>query len=422
MTCKINADTTDGLKITSDTSGNVDIQNNGTTKAAFTANSLVLSGAGTETKSLEIGSGRSGDGTTHIDLTGDATYTDFGTRLIRNAGANAATELVHRGTGILALIAQDAGRIEFKVANIEKMRIDADGVTVTDADNSQPRLLLKNTNADTSSAFLDFQKDSASPANDNLGIMRWIGDDSAGNTVAYATIVGSSPVVTDGSEDGRLSFQTYVDGTNAERMAINADGSTHLVNARIGGSGTVSSTGSWTGSGDVVLHTTSPSLNLGAFGVVVSHTYRGVFFTNSLWNVYDESNVGVHLVGGNTSWTANSDERIKENITELNGSDAYNHVKAARAVTFNWKQEAHNAKAGTKIGFIAQDWETNYPELIEESVASPQLAEEIDGIEDDTQIKGMQYTETVPVLMAALKEAIAKIEVLETKVAALESE
>ena len=55
-----------------------------------------------------------------IDLTGDATYTDFGTRLIRNAGANAATELVHRGTGILALVAQDAGRIEFKVANTEK--------------------------------------------------------------------------------------------------------------------------------------------------------------------------------------------------------------------------------------------------------------------------------------------------------------
>ena len=122
-------------------------------------------------------------------------------------------------------------------------------------------------------------------------------------------MVGRSSDVTDGTENGRLSFETYVDGTNAERMAINSDGSTNIVNARIGGSGTVSSTGSWTGSGDVVLHTTSPSLNLGAFGVVVSHTYRGVFFTNSLWNVYDENNTGVHLVGGQTSWTANSDEK-----------------------------------------------------------------------------------------------------------------
>ena len=208
----------------------------------------------------------------------------------------------------------------------------------------------------------------------------------------------------------------FFGAADAEKIRISSTG------LSVATTGTVSSTGSWTGSGDVKFHTTSPSLNLGAFGVVVSHTYRGVFFTNGLWNVYDESNVGVHLVGGNTSWTANSDERIKENITELNGSDAYNHVKAARAVTFNWKQEAHNAKAGKKIGFIAQDWETNYPELVEETLASPQIVEEIDGIEDDTKIKGIQYTETIPVLMAALKEAIAKIEVLEAKVAALESE
>ena len=225
MTCKINADTTDGLKIVSDTSGEVDIQNNGTTKAAFTANSLVLSGAGTETKSLEIGSGRSGDGITLIDLTGDATYTDFGTRLIRNAGANAATELVHRGTGILALIAQDAGRIEFKVANIEKMRIDADGVTVTDADNSQPRIILKTTDAGASSAFLDFIKDSASPAdNDNLMVLRNIGDNDAGETVAYVTLLGRSSDVTDGTENGRFHIETVVDGTNAERFCIDSTG------------------------------------------------------------------------------------------------------------------------------------------------------------------------------------------------------
>ena len=207
---------------------------------------------------------------------------------------------------------------------------------------------------------------------------------------------------------------------NVAKLATQSTG-VHLTGGFIGGSGAVASTGSWTGSGGVIFHTTSPSLNLSSYGVAVSHTYRGVFFTNSLWNVYDENNTGVHLVGGATSWTANSDERIKKNITELNGSTAYNHVKAARAVTFNWKQEDHDTKVGKKIGFIAQDWETAYPEVVEESLASPQIAEEIDGIEADTKIKGMQYTETIPVLMAALKEAIAKIEVLETKVAALEA-
>jgi len=132
MTCKINADTSDGLKIVSDTSGEIDIQSNGTTSVSITPSQI----------------------------------------------------------------------------------------TITDADASQPRLLLKNTNADTSSAFLDFQKDSASPANDNLGIMRWIGDDDGGNTVAYATVLANSPDVTDGAEDGTFQIQTIVNGTNATRLSI----------------------------------------------------------------------------------------------------------------------------------------------------------------------------------------------------------
>ena len=41
MTCKINADTSDGLKLISDTSGAVDIQSNGTTKVTIDANGNV---------------------------------------------------------------------------------------------------------------------------------------------------------------------------------------------------------------------------------------------------------------------------------------------------------------------------------------------------------------------------------------------
>ena len=206
--------------------------------------------------------------------------------------------------------------------------------------------------------------------------------------------------------------------SNSEKMRINASG-----NLLLGTASQIASVGSWTGNAiaDTKLHIASPSINLSAYSVSVSHTYRGVFFTNATWNVYDENNAGVYLNGGATAWSNTSDERIKKNITELNGSTAYNHVKTARAVTFNWKQAAHDAKVGQQIGFIAQDWETNYPEVVGESLASPQVAAEIDGIEADTQIKGIQYTETIPVLMAALKEAIAKIEVLETKVATLEA-
>jgi hypothetical protein len=137
MTCKINCDTTNGLKLESDTSGEIDIQSNGTTSINFSPSQI----------------------------------------------------------------------------------------TITDADSGQPRLLLKNTNADSSPPFLDFQKDSSSPAdNDVIGKIRFIGDDDGGNTVAYATIASTSPDVSDGSENGDLRFETIVDGTNAERMRIDSSG------------------------------------------------------------------------------------------------------------------------------------------------------------------------------------------------------
>ncbi len=45
MTCKINADTTNGLKLTSDTSGVIDLQSNGVTKVSFdTSGNMTTSG------------------------------------------------------------------------------------------------------------------------------------------------------------------------------------------------------------------------------------------------------------------------------------------------------------------------------------------------------------------------------------------
>ena len=40
MTCKINADTSDGLKLISDTSGSIDLQSNGNTDISFASNAL----------------------------------------------------------------------------------------------------------------------------------------------------------------------------------------------------------------------------------------------------------------------------------------------------------------------------------------------------------------------------------------------
>ena len=81
----------------------------------------------TETKSLEIGLGRTGDGISHVDLIGDATYGDYGARFIRNAGANGNTQINHKGTGALVVVTEESGPIALWTANAERMRIHASG-------------------------------------------------------------------------------------------------------------------------------------------------------------------------------------------------------------------------------------------------------------------------------------------------------
>lgn len=76
---------------------------------------------------VELGSGRTGDGIAYIDLIGDTTYTDYGTRILRNATANGTTDFRHRGTGGLQIIAQEAAPIQFYTTDTERMRIDSSG-------------------------------------------------------------------------------------------------------------------------------------------------------------------------------------------------------------------------------------------------------------------------------------------------------
>jgi hypothetical protein len=76
---------------------------------------------------LEIGQGATGDRAVFIDLTGDTTYTDFGLRISRSAGANANTEIRTRGTGTLTLTCAEAGNIALRTTDVERMRVNSDG-------------------------------------------------------------------------------------------------------------------------------------------------------------------------------------------------------------------------------------------------------------------------------------------------------
>ena len=100
-------------------------------------------------------------------------------------------------------------------------------VNIARADNST-QLALVSTDADASvGPRLDMIRDSSSPAaNDAIGALRFLGDDSAGNEVSYVNIQAIIGDPTDGAEDGILKLETRVNSSLKERITMN---STELV-------------------------------------------------------------------------------------------------------------------------------------------------------------------------------------------------
>ena len=117
----------------------------------------------------------------------------------------------------------------------------------------------------------------------------------------------------------------------------------------------------------------------------------------------------IYSSGGSTTYGTGSDYRLKDNVVEMKG--AINDLKKLRPVTFNFKESPDVPQQG----FIAHEAQ----EVVPHAVAGEKDAE----IDEEHQIgyQSMEYGKVTPLLTAALQEALAKIETLETKVAALES-
>jgi hypothetical protein len=113
--------------------------------------------------------------------------------------------------------------------------------------------------------------------------------------------------------------------------------------------------------------------------------------------VYNQNNTGVYISNGATSWTANSDERLKDIIEPI--TDAANKVSSMRSVIGKYKSD----EEGTRRSFlIAQDVQAVLPEAIS--------THKIQG--DDTDYLGVSYTDVIPLLVAAIKELKAEIDTL----------
>ena len=93
-----------------------------------------------------------------------------------------------------------------------------------------------------------------------------------------------------------------------------------------------------------------------------------------------------------------SDKRLKDNIQPIENS--LDKVNQLGGYTFDWNEELQKARKGHDIGVIAQEVQSVLPEVV---------------IERENGYLGVDYQKLVPVLIEAIKELTAKVELLEKK-------
>ena len=299
-----------------------------------------------------------------------------GNLVIRNATSNEV--ILHTGTSD-ALIFGTNG-------NNERMRIDSSG-----------RLLVGTTSADLGNMSV------ASTAHTSLSIRAGSGNHNSNIFFADATSGNGAAVGVIQFKHSDNSLRISVDGP--ERMRITSDGCV-LIN----GTSVVSRS-------QAVFFQIGEGSN--SFGIQHNNSSNVIELTTEVGTTvarnhftFKNSNgtVGsINTSGSSTAFNTSSDYRLKENIVDLNG--AITRIKQLQPRRFNFIAD----DTTTVDGFIAHEAQTVVPEAVTGT------HNEVDD-DGNAVMQGIDQSKLVPLLTAALQEAIAKIETLEAKVAALEAE
>jgi hypothetical protein len=257
-------------------------------------------------------------------------------------------------------------------------------------------LLIVNNQAGTAGSSLVLGKSrgattgsiTAVASGDQLGTIQFNGIDvtTTGDLESCAGSIACEVDGTPGANDmpGRLVFSTTADGTSSptERMRISSDGSTnHYTN-----------------------HTNVHIVRSGNAAGTTDSIYVGARSATNTTN-----GTVVYRVYTNGTYATISDANQKKNV-ETTRDGYLDDLNKLRVVKYNWnEQEDTDPK---ELGLIAQEVEQVFPGLV------TQIADDT----EEQQYKGIKTSVLPFMLLKALQEASAKIEVLEAEVAALKAQ
>ena len=253
--------------------------------------------------------------------------------------------------------------LSFKTNNTERARIDSSGnVGIGTTSPTSGYMLDVSGKINTQNRYAVNGKDTIAREDSNKNVI--IGD-AAGIAGSYVT------------------FRTV----NTERARIDSTGNLLV--------GTTSSFGTGEGFCGFANGTAALRLKRGADYGATARFYN-----------FGGSEVGsITVNASSTSYNTSSDYRLKEDWQPMTG--ASERVKALNPVNFAWKAD------GSRVdGFLAHEAQAVVPE----AVTGTKDAVDADGNPD---YQGIDQSKLVPLLTAALQEALARIETLEADVATL---
>jgi hypothetical protein len=137
-------------------------------------------------------------------------------------------------------------------------------------------------------------------------------------------------------------------------------------------------------------------------GIVINDTDTGGGTNSPMLFIRNSSLVGsINTTATATSYVTSSDYRLKEDWVAV--ADASTRVNALKPINFAWKVNGERVD-----GFLAHE----LADVVPEAVTGVKDAVDANG---EPEYQGIDQSKLVPLLTAALQEALAKIESLEAR-------
>lgn len=226
-----------------------------------------------------------------------------------------------------------------------------------------------------------------------------------------------------GMEPGGLRYQVESSGASHNFYAGNAPGFSPVPLVNIKGNGTVLIGSLSSGIGRLGINTGDPIHTLavrqiGGRGIFLQEATAGTnwefqarYTVSTNYGVlmmrYNNTDVGFFAQNGD--YVTYSDRRLKTNIEHMGPTIA----KLIRMEPMLYEMKAHNTRHEKSIGFIAQDVQAIFPELVSKGGNDEHTGSE--------SFLGINYSGLSVIAIKAIKEQQAQIEMLMKRITALEA-